>query len=132
MMTMLRSALLALSGFALTACGGDDAAWTALSDNAASCGFEMQDRVEWGEAVASSGLQMQEARAEPGLVLRVWSEADANVAGTVDTLTARAQGPAWVAADVRPETYMLYLPDSAVDLRVTAAGAECAPAGAGE
>ncbi|GEM_PF-6591308 len=137
---MTRIALISCAALVAAACGqpaaevaAEDAApeaeiaWT---QDYESCGFELQSRTVWGAGVTSSGLEMQQVTAEPGMVLRVWSETDAGLQADGGLLTGRATAPAWIAADVRPDAYLIRLGEGAADLRVNTDGFFCAAAGA--
>lgn len=128
LLALIPAALLVACGETATdaddAAAGDDLAWT---EDLAACGLEAQDRVQWGADLVASGHEMQEVTAEPGLVLRVWSGADAALDTEEGVLTGEARGPAWIAVDVRPNAYMVHLADGAAGLRVTEEGFFCAP-----
>jgi hypothetical protein len=121
--------LATLAGVALSACGAAEDTglnYVSLAENPAVCGLETQGRVAWGQAVAGSGLQMQEVTAEPGMLLRVWSEEDSGLTAADGDITGMVRGPAWLAAERRPDAYLLYLADGAAHLRIDAEGIFCA------
>ena len=121
--------LTTLAGMVLSACGaGGDTGldYISLAEDPAACGLETQDRVTWGQAVTGSGLQMQEVTAEPGMLLRVWSEEDSGLIAADGEITGMVRGAAWIAAEKRPDAYLLYLADGAAHLRIDAEGIFCA------